>query len=101
MAVAPQESAKRQSKPFSEGGNEESKENVSQVMEKIYAWFGGRKMFLGMFLFVLATLLFIFSDKTDFAGWSELVMWIFGIYAVGNVGEHLSDGLKTKQTEQS
>lgn len=63
-------------------------------MENIYAWFGGRKMFLGMFLFVLATLLFIFSDKTDFAGWSELVMWIFGIYAVGNVGEHLSEGLK-------
>jgi len=65
-------------------------------MATIYDWFGGRKLFFGMVLFVIATLLFLFSDKTDFDGWSQLVMWIFGIYAVGNVGEHLSDGMKTK-----
>jgi hypothetical protein len=65
-------------------------------MEKIYSWFGGRKLFFGLLLFIIATLLFLFSDKTDFDGWSELVMWIFGIYAIGNVGEHLSGGLLTK-----
>ena len=58
-------------------------------MESIYSWFGGRKFFFGLLLFIIATLLFLFSDKTDFDGWSQLVMWIFGIYAVGNVGEHL------------
>ena len=62
-------------------------------MENVYAWFGGRKLFFGLLLFVIATTLFLVSDKTDFDGWSTLVMWIFGIYAVGNVGEHLSDGL--------
>ena len=65
-------------------------------MSNIYDWFGGRKLFFGLVLFIIATLLFLFSDKTDFDGWSQLVMWIFGIYAVGNVGEHVSEGL-TKQ----
>lgn len=64
-------------------------------MENIYAWFGGRKLFFGLLLFVISTILFLTSDKTDFDGWSTLVMWIFGIYAVGNVGEHISDGMKT------
>jgi hypothetical protein len=64
-------------------------------MEKIYSWFGGRKLFFGLLLFVIATMLFVFSKQTDFEGWSELVMWIFGIYAVGNVGEHLSGGITT------
>jgi hypothetical protein len=64
-------------------------------MEKIYSWFGGRKLFFGLLLFIIATLLFVFSNQTDFDGWSQLVMWIFGIYAVGNVGEHLSDGIST------
>jgi Ni,Fe-hydrogenase I cytochrome b subunit len=59
-------------------------------MESVYAWFGGRKLFFGLLLFVISTVLFLVSDKTDFDGWSTLVMWIFGIYAVGNVGEHLS-----------
>lgn len=26
----------------------------------------------------------------DFQGWSDFVKWIFGIYAAGNVGEHVS-----------
>jgi hypothetical protein len=69
-------------------------------MQSIYLWFGGRKLFLGLILFVIATLLLIFSEKTDFDGWSQVVMWIFGIYAAGNVGEHLSDGLLlTKKTK--
>ena len=47
-----------------------------------------------MVLFLIATIVFLFSDKTDFEGWKELVMWIFGIYAGGNVGEHISTGIK-------
>ena len=26
----------------------------------------------------------------DFQGWSDFVKWVFGIYAAGNVGEHVS-----------
>lgn len=32
----------------------------------------------------------------DFQGWSDFVKWVFGIYAAGNVGEHVS---KKKETE--
>lgn len=63
-------------------------------MTKVFEWFGGRKLFFAMVLFVIATIVFLFSDKTDFEGWKELVMWIFGIYAGGNVGEHISTGIK-------
>ena len=41
--------------------------------KKIYSWFGGRKLFFGLLLFIIATLLFIFSKQTDFDGWSQLV----------------------------
>lgn len=32
----------------------------------------------------------------DFQGWSDFVKWVFGIYAAGNVGEHVS---KKKEPE--
>lgn len=32
----------------------------------------------------------------DFQGWSDFVKWVFGIYAAGNVGEHVS---KKKESE--
>ena len=47
-------------------------------------------MFFAILLFICATV-FLFIGQADFANWSEFVMWIFGIYAVGNAGEHLSN----------
>ena len=59
-------------------------------MEKVFGFIGGRKMFFAILLFICATL-FLFTGKADFTDWSQFVMWIFGIYAVGNTGEHLSN----------
>jgi len=62
-------------------------------MNKIYEFLGGRKMTLAIFLFVVATVM-LWVGKSDFGGWSNLIIWIFGTYAVGNVGEHLSPHLR-------
>ena len=36
------------------------------------------------------------AGLADFQGWSDFVKWVFGIYAAGNVGEHVS---KKKEPE--
>jgi hypothetical protein len=60
------------------------------IMEKLYGMFGGRKMLFALILLVIATI-FLFTDKSDFGGWSNFVIWIFGTYCVGNGMEHLSE----------
>ena len=64
-------------------------------MEKLFGLFGGRKMFFAITLLLVATL-FLFLDKSDFAGWSNFVIWIFGTYCVGNGIEHISEINKKK-----
>jgi hypothetical protein len=59
-------------------------------MEKVFVFIGGRKMFFAILLFICATA-FLFIGKAEFNDWSDFVMWIFGIYAVGNTGEHLAN----------
>ena len=58
-------------------------------MEKVFSFLGGRKMFFAILLFICATV-FLFTGQADFSNWSDFVMWIFGIYAVGNGAEHLA-----------
>jgi len=58
-------------------------------MIKLFEFVGGRKMFFALVLFVLSTV-FLLINKADFTSWGEFVMWIFGIYAVGNGAEHIS-----------
>ena len=62
-------------------------------MEKLFSLLGGRKMFFAIILLIIATV-FLFVDKSDFAGWSNFVIWIFGSYCVGNGIEHLSGNSK-------
>jgi|TARA_R110000824_G_scaffold206477_11_gene391589 hypothetical protein len=62
-------------------------------MEKLFSVLGGRKMFFAIILLIIATI-FLFVDKSDFAGWSNFVIWIFGSYCVGNGLEHLSGDKK-------
>jgi len=50
-------------------------------------------MFFAIILLIIATV-FLFVDKSDFAGWSNFVIWIFGSYCVGNGLEHLSGNSK-------
>lgn len=58
-------------------------------MNKIYDFLGGRKMTLAIFLFIITTVI-LWVGKADFAGWSNLIIWIFGTYAVGNAAEHVA-----------
>ena len=44
----------------------------------------------------LAASTFVILGKADFQGWAEFTKWIFGIYAAGNVGEHVSKNIGTK-----
>ena len=64
-------------------------------MQKLFDFLGGRKMFFAILLFLCATI-FLFVDRASFADWSQFVMWIFGIYAVGNGAEHLATRKKTE-----
>ena len=59
-------------------------------MEKLFDLFGGRKMFFAILLTIVATI-FLFVDKSDFAGWSNFMIWIFGSYAIGNGIEHIAN----------
>jgi|TARA_R110001592_G_scaffold251500_1_gene514148 hypothetical protein len=59
-------------------------------MDKIFNLFGGRKMFFAILLTIIATI-FLFIDKSDFAGWSNFMIWIFGSYAIGNGIEHIAE----------
>jgi len=44
----------------------------------------------------LAASTFVILGKADFQGWAEFTKWIFGIYAAGNVGEHVSNSISSK-----
>jgi len=64
-------------------------------MSKLFQFFGGRKTFIALFLLVVVSVFFIIN-KCSFQEWSDLTMWLFGIYAVGNGVEHISTGMKKK-----
>ena len=52
-----------------------------------------RKLILAITLFV-ASIVFLLTDYADFSQWADFVKWVFGIYAAGNVGEHVSQKMK-------
>ena len=54
-----------------------------------------RKLIFAGLCFGLATVA-LFLGKAEFSAWSDFAMWIFGIYSLGNVGEHLSNTIKPK-----
>lgn len=49
-----------------------------------------RKLLCAAICFVTATVALVLN-LADFQGWSDFVKWIFGIYAAGNVGEHVAE----------
>ena len=51
-----------------------------------------KKLVCAAVCFVAASI-FVALGKADFAGWAEFVKWVFGIYAAGNVGEHVSSNM--------
>ena len=54
-----------------------------------------RKLVCAGVCFIAASV-FVGLGKADFAGWADFVKWVFGIYAAGNVGEHVSSNLGGK-----
>ena len=52
-----------------------------------------KKLICAGILFVAASV-FVILGKADFQGWADFTKWVFGIYAAGNVGEHVSKKLK-------
>ena len=64
-------------------------------MGKLFEFCGGRKTTFALLLFVAVTA-FLFLDKTDYSGWLEGIVYIFGTYAIGNGIEHVGKGMKKK-----
>ena len=60
---------------------------------------GSKKLICAFACFVSASI-FVAWGKADFAGWAEFVKWIFGIYAAGNVGEHVSKKVNIAPVEE-
>ena len=56
---------------------------------------GNRKLVCAGVCFIAASV-FVGLGRADFAGWADFVKWVFGIYAAGNVGEHVSSNIGTK-----
>ena len=48
-----------------------------------------RKLVCASVCFIAASV-FVALGRADFAGWADFVKWGFGIYAAGNVGEHVA-----------
>lgn len=46
-------------------------------------------MVLAIMLFITATVFVVF-DKATFSDWARFMEWAFGIFALGNLGEHAS-----------
>jgi len=44
----------------------------------------------------IAASVFVVLGKAEFQGWADFTKWIFGIYAAGNVGEHVSNSMSNK-----
>ena len=52
-----------------------------------------RKFIAAIVLFIASTT-FVFTGDTEFSGWADMMKWVFGIYAAGNVGEHTANKIK-------
>lgn len=59
---------------------------------------GGRKMLLAIVLFAIATIC-LFVGIADFPSWGEFCKWLFGIFAIGNFGEHIGQQFGGKANE--
>ena len=57
-----------------------------------------RKLMCAGICFGASTVL-LAVNLCDFTGWADFTKWIFGIYAAGNVGEHVAK--KPKPTENN
>ncbi len=66
-------------------------------MEKLYGFIGGRKLTFALVLTVLATV-FVWFSKLSAEEWMDFMKWIYGTYAIGNVGEYVGKSLAQKKS---
>ena len=59
-------------------------------MTQIRLQLKSKKLMFAMILFI-TSIVFVAINKADFTQWADFVKWVFGIYAAGNVGEHVSN----------
>ena len=52
-------------------------------------------MFFALVLMIIVSV-FLIIDKCAFEQWSNFVVWVFGTYAIGNMGEHIAKGISKK-----
>lgn len=69
---------------------------MGAIYEKIK---DSRKLMFAIILWLVATGFYIFLKNVEFGDWAEFSQWIFGIYAGGNVGEHVSRAMNQKKDE--
>jgi len=62
-------------------------------MKKLYEIAGGRKLFFAIVLLTIASTMLWFN-KVDSIQWIDFMKWIFGIYASGNVTEHIAKAIR-------
>ena len=65
----------------------------NKKMNKLFDFFGGRKTTFAILLLIIASV-FLATNKCTFDQWTEIIIWIFGVYALGNGVEHIGRGLK-------
>ncbi len=65
-------------------------------MKEAYDFLGGRKIFFALLLTLIMTLGWFF-DYSNADQWMDFEKWVFGIYAVGNGTEHISNAVKSKK----
>lgn len=62
-------------------------------MSNIYKFLGGRKLFFAVALTIISLVL-IFTGDCDCAQWLDFQKWIYGAFALGNMGEHVANKFK-------
>lgn len=62
-------------------------------MKTLKEQLSSKKLVLALLLFI-ASVIFLLTEYALFSEWSDFVKWIFGLYAAGNVGEHVSTKMK-------
>lgn len=72
------------------GDEQTKKENL---IEDVKRRLTSRKLHVAVVGFIAATFFFYYGMLSG-ALWVELLKWIFGLYSVGNVGEHFADAAK-------
>jgi uncharacterized membrane protein YfcA len=58
---------------------------------------GSRKLQMFLLMYVTSTVFYLWVGNVEFPDWMDFMVWMFGIYCGGNVGEHVSKNITTKK----